>query len=156
MSRLSELLGSNTRGNIVEALALSDRPLTAYRVAKTYNVNVAKVYKEMRRLESLGMVKPWTGGRGKGYRLVDDDLKRITLKLSPRVQTYLSWSSDESKRARFRAGLAQVPRLSIEGESRPGSNRRRMAGELENLAVLGRKRFDSKYLRTGRRSYDRI
>ena len=36
MSRLGELLGSKTRGNIIEALALADRPLSAYKVAKSY------------------------------------------------------------------------------------------------------------------------
>lgn len=55
MSRLGELLGSRTRGNVVEALALSGEPLAACRVAKSYNMNIAKAYKEMKRLSDLGV-----------------------------------------------------------------------------------------------------
>ena len=157
MNRLGELLGSNTRGNIVEALALSDRPLTAYRVARMYNMNVAKVYLEMKKLNGLGMVKPIVKDRGREYELVDSSLRSLALKLSSRVQTYESWKSDESKRARFRMGLASVPRFTMERPSKavePGQ--RRMSGELENLAVLGRKKFDSKYRRMSRRDYARI
>lgn len=156
MSRLGELLGSVTRGNIVEALALSDRPLTAYRVAKTYNMNVAKVYIEMKRLANLGMIQPAARVRGTEYEFLDDDLRSLALKLSSRVQTYESWRSAESKRERFRMGLAKVPSFSLGGRIAPGQGERRMAGELENLADLGRKTFDSKNRRTGERDYARI
>ena len=157
MNRLGELLGSTTRGNLVEALALSDRSLTAYGVAKAYNMNIAKVYVEMKRLEGLRLVRSARGNRGREYELVDDSLRELALKLSSRVQTYESWRSPESRRARFRMGLALVPRLSLTGQSTVvDTSQRRMPGELENLAILGRKKFDAKYRRMGERSYDRI
>ena len=157
MNRLGELLGSTTRGNLVEALALSDRSLTAYGVAKAYNMNIAKVYIEMKRLEGLGLVRSAKGGRGKAYELVDDSLRDLALRLSSRVQTYDSWRSPESRRARFRMGLAPLPQFSLSGGSTVAeSGQRRMAGELENLAALGRKKFDAKYRRMGERSFDRI
>jgi DNA-binding transcriptional ArsR family regulator len=158
MNRLGELLGSVTRGNIIEALALSDKPLTAYRVAMAYNMNVAKVYIEMKKLNSLGLVKPAErSGRGRQYELVDDDLRNLALKLRSRVQTYESWKSSESKRARFRMGLASVPQVSLEGPPRAAEpGQRRMPGELDNLAILGRKKFDSKYRRSTGKDYDRV
>jgi hypothetical protein len=54
-------------------------------------------------------------------------------------------------------GLALVPRFSLEGRSTVADTTlRRMPGELENLAILGRKKFDAKYRRTGERCYDRL
>lgn len=157
MNRLGELLGSYTRGNLVEALALSERTLTAYGVAKAYNMNIAKVYAEMKRLEGLGLVRSAKGNRGREYELIDDNLRDLALKLSSRVQTYDSWKSPESKRARFKMGLVSVPRFSLVGESTAVDvSQRRMPGELDNLAILGRKKFDAKYRRIGERSYGRL
>ena len=157
MNRLGELLGSTTRGNLVEALALSDRSLSAYGVAKAYNMNIAKVYVEMKRLEGLRLVRSARGNRGREYELVDDSLRDLALKLSSRVQTYESWRSPESRRTRFRMGLVSVPRFSLTGQSTVvDTSQRRVPGELENLAILGRKKFDAKYRRMGERSYDRI
>jgi len=157
MNRLGLLLGSSTRGNIVEALALSNKPLSAYRIAKTYNMNVAKVYIEMKRLRSLGLVRPRGRKRGLEYELVDPDLTSLALKLSSRVQTYDSWRSPEAKRARFRMGLAWVPKMSLEGPANlVARGQRRLPGELENLAILGRKKFDSKYRLTSERAYARV
>jgi len=140
----------------VEALALSDRPMTAYRVALSYNLNVAKVYAEMKKLNSLGLVKT-SRGRGLEYALADDDLRRLALKLASRVQTYSSWKSDGSRRARFRMGLAAIPPFTLEKVPRGVEPwPRRTPGELENLAKLGRRKFDGKYRRTGERTYARI
>jgi DNA-binding transcriptional ArsR family regulator len=157
MNRLGELLGSTTRGNLVEALALSDRSLTAYGVAKAYNMNIAKVYLEAKKLEGLGLVRSARGARGREYELADDNLRDLALKLSSRVQTYDSWKSPESRRARFRMGLVSVPRFTLVGQPKVvDASRRKMPGELENLAILGRKKFDAKYRRTGDGSYDRL
>jgi len=141
----------------VEALALSDKGTTAYGVAKAYNMNIAKVYTEVKRLEGLGLVKSAKGNRGREYQLVDENLRDLALRLSSRVQTYDSWRSPESRRARFRMGLALVPRFSLAGQSLVADvSQRRMPGELENLATLGRRKFDVKYRRTSERSYDRL
>lgn len=123
-----------------------------------YNMNIAKVYFEMKRLASLGLARARekTSGR-KQYELADEDLRSLALKLSSRVQTLESWRSTDSRRDRFRMGLAAVPPFSLEGPPLAKAlEGRRMPGELENLAALGRKKFDSKYRgRTGR-SYDRV
>ncbi|HKT22642.1 MAG TPA: helix-turn-helix domain-containing protein [Nitrososphaerales archaeon] len=155
MNRLGELLGSRTRGNVVEALALSEKPLTAYRVAKSYNMNVAKVYREMKKLSDLGMLKASSAGPAREYELADEDLKDLALKLSSRVLTYSSWRSMDSKRERFRMGLQAVPEFAIEAGEPPAETRKAL-GELENLATLGRSKFDAKYRRKSGREYARL
>jgi len=52
-----------TRGNKVEALALSVKSPTACGVAKAYHTSVAKVYMEIKRLEGLRMPRSAKGGR---------------------------------------------------------------------------------------------
>jgi DNA-binding transcriptional ArsR family regulator len=157
MNPLAQLLGSSTRGNLVQALALSKRPLTSYRVAKLYHMNVAKVYIEMKKLAEMGLVEAVRRKRGAEYRLADADLKRLALRLSSRVVTFDAWSSMEAKKARFRMGLGSVPQVSLERpEGEVTEKPTRMPGELENLAVLGRKRFDSKYRKIGEREYGHV
>jgi hypothetical protein len=122
-----------------------------------YNMNVPKVYSEIRRLTRLGLLKTSRERGGREYLLADKDLRNIAFRLGSRVQTYDSWSSGKSRRERFRSGLARVPPFTLEGEPReyrPGE--RRMPGELENLAVLGRKKFDVKYRNSRGREYDRL
>jgi hypothetical protein len=153
---LGELLGSSTRGNIVEALALSQSPLTAYRIAKRYNMNMAKVYLEMKRLERLRVVTSSPGGRGQEYELVDGSLRTLALKFCSRVKTYEAWRSSESRRERFRMGLAVVPRFKVGARASAPGVKTRLPGELENLAVLGRKKFDLKYSQTAGNEYDTI
>jgi predicted transcriptional regulator len=155
VTRLGELLGSRTRGNVIEALALSEKPLSAYRVAKTYNMNVAKVYQEMKRLSELGLLKVKEGPPAREYELSDENLKGLALSLTTRVQTYESWRGADSKRARFRMGLRKVPEFEI-GDEATVPESRRMPGELENLAKLGRTKFDSKYKRVAVRAYARV
>lgn len=157
MSRLGELLGSKTRGNVVEALALSEKPLSAYRIARSYNMNVAKVYGEAKRLDRLGVLKSSTAGSVREYTLADADLKKLALKLGSRVTTYEEWASREAKRERFLNGMASVPRFEFDRKpSTADPLERRLPGELENLATLGRKKFDSKYAKTSERSYARV
>jgi hypothetical protein len=156
MSRLGDLLGS-TKANIVEALALSERPLTCYRISKMYNMNVAKGYIAMKKLAALGLVRPSEGRGGVEYLLADDDLRRLALRLSSRVVTFEAWKSREAKRARFRSGLSRVPLLPLGRPTKSvGKKPTRIPGELENLALLARRKFDAKYGRTSDGAYDRI
>jgi len=157
MSRLGLVLGSSTRGNLVEALSTSGRPLTAYRVARSYNMNVAKVYVEAKRLSGLGLLEPVKGKRGTEYRLSDENLRRLALKLSDRVTPYDSWSSERAKRVRFRAGLSTVPDVTVGSPGKVGiAKPSRLPGELVNLASLAKRKFDAKYRRRSDRRYDRL
>ena len=157
MGGLGELLGSKTRGNIVEALAKSDRPLTCYRISKSYNMNVAKVYIAMKRLVALGLVEASRGRGGAEYRIQDDDLRRLALRLSTRVITYEAWSGGDARKERFRSGLLPVPAFTLGGppelvQAKPT----RAPGELDSLAMLARAKFDGKYRRTRDGGYDSV
>jgi len=155
MSRLSIVLGSATRGNVVEALALAVRPMTSYRIARSYNMNIAKVYSETKKLASLGLIKGSTGERGTVYELVDEDLRRLALRLANRVVPFETWKGTEARKGRTRAGYSVVPRFSMGGRvTLLPVKPTRMEGELENLALLAKKRFDAKYSKVSSREYD--
>ena len=154
MKPLAELLGSSTRANIVEALSLGKEPVSAYQVAKAYNMNVAKVYIEMKRLGNLGLLSVTKGKRGVKYTLVDESLRTLALKFSNRVITLDSWRSPRARAKRFRDGLILVPKFSL---GKPLDNKPlRSLDELNTLALLVKSQFEKKYSRTGDRNYDRV
>jgi hypothetical protein len=157
MKPLVGLLGSSTRANIVEVLATSRKPLSAYRVSKMYNMNVAKVYVEMKKLARLGLISSSNGTRGLEYTLIDENLRALALNLSPRAISYDDWRSAEAKAQRFRSGMTRVPDFKLGGKtSRLDKKPTRMTGELEALALLARSRFDKKYRRVSEHNYARI
>ncbi len=150
MDPLAWLLGSSTRASIIRALSVSNEPLTSYRVAKEFNLNVAKVYKELRKMAESGLVESSAGRKAREYRLVDDDLKRLAIRMSSGFVTLESWSSDEARRKRFRAGVGgKKSRSKVAPPRNLTVKPTRLPGELENLAVLGRRAFDSKYKKMG-------
>ncbi len=155
MDRLATLLGSRTRAKVLEALALSSEPLTPYRVARQYNMNVSKVYLEVKVLTGLGLVAAAGRRRGVEYRLRDPDLTRLALKLSTRVVPYDKWK--DQRGTRFRDGFRRIPDYII---PRPRqvvtAKETRLPGELDALADMGRRRFDSKYKMTKVRKYARV
>ncbi len=157
MGQLGELLGSTTRGNVVEALAMSERPLTCYRISRLYNMNTAKVYLAMRQLAALGLVAPSRGRGGVEYRIQDEDLRRLALKLSNRVVTYEAWRSQDAKKRRFRSGLSPIPALPLRSpRALMAAKPTRMPGELDSLAQLAVSKFERKYRRVGDGHYDSI
>lgn len=157
MGQLGELLGSTTRGNVVEALAMSQRPLTCYRISRLYNMNIAKVYVAMKKLARLGLVTPSRGRGGIEYRLRDEDLRRLALKLSTRVVTYEAWNGQDARKERFRTGLSLVPALPLGSAKKLMTTKpSRMPGELDNLALLARAKFDGKYHRAPDGAYDSV
>jgi len=160
MDSLSQLLGSSTRARIVELLALSKKPLSAYRVSKMYNINTGKVYLEMKKLAGLGLVASLRGRRGVEYALIDENLRALSLKLSSRrVITYDEWRSPEAKAQRFRSGLIKPPKFPGVWNKATSDERQkstRLPGELNALARLARSKFDKKYRRIRDREYARI
>jgi hypothetical protein len=158
MNRLAQLLGSSTRANVVLTLALARRPLSAYRVSKICNMNIAKVYIDMKKLANLSLVSKNRGRRGLEYTLVDDNLRSLALKLSPRMLSYDDWRSAEARAERFRSGFAKVPDFSLGGQTEPPlvAKLTRMLGELESLAQLARSKFDKRYRRIGDHEYARL
>ncbi len=157
MNRLAQLLGSSTRANIVGVLALAKNPLSAYQVSKMCNMNISKVYVEMKKLANLGLLSTVTGNKGLAYTLTDESLRRLASKLSPRMIAYDDWRSPEAKAQRFRSGLIKVPKFSLGRQTKSLSAKpSRMPGELNALALLARSKFDKKYRKIGDREYARV
>lgn len=80
MDRLVQLLGSSTRANIVELLVLAKKPLSAYRVSKVYNMNIGKVYIEMKRL-ALNTKPTRLLGKQAKKEDISDYLKKLKVSL---------------------------------------------------------------------------
>ena len=156
MSKLGELLGSETRAKIIVSLAAGEGSLTAYALAKENGANISKVYLEMKRLYRLGVVNSAGKGRGVAYSLADEDIRRLARKYSARVVGYGDWSSGRAKARRFRMGFAQVPPYVRAKGTGPLTKPTRSEGELDALAELGRRRFDAKYAKTSERGYARV
>lgn len=156
MNQLAQLLGSSTRANIVEALAKAEKPLSAYRISKSYGMNFARVYIEMKRLANLGLVRARGGRRGQEYVLLDENLRALASKLSSRVVTFEAWNSPEARATRFRNGQSKVPKFYLGQAKSLYKKPTRLPGELDTLAILARNRFDRKYRRVGEREYARV
>jgi len=157
MNRLGEILGSSTRASIVELLALTNKPLSAYRVAKMYNMNISKVYFEMKKLARLGLISATPGRRSLEYALIDENLRGLAVKFTPRVIRYDDWLTPEAKAQRFRNGMIRIPKFSQEKNAKSlDAKPTRMPGELDALALLARSKFDKKYRRIGDREYARV
>jgi hypothetical protein len=136
---------------------MSEGPLTCYRVSKLYNMNIAKVYVAMKKLAALGLVAPSRGRGGIEYRICDEDLRRLALKLATRVVTYEAWNSQDARKERFRLGLSLIPALPLGRPRKPMSIKQtRIPGELDSLALLARAKFDGKYRKTPDGAYDSI
>jgi DNA-binding transcriptional ArsR family regulator len=164
MTPLAELLGSSTRAKIVQALAQTRRKkLSAYRISKMYNLNVSKVYIEIKKLTKLDLLSASRGLKGFEYSLADDNLRELALRLSlpSRTISYDDWNDPKARAQRLRNGLMRIPKFSLEtriDQKKPPlfTNPTRMPGELDNLAVLARNKFDRKYEMIGAREYARI
>ena len=103
----------------MEALALSDEPLTPYRVAKEYNMNIAKTYLEAKALARIGVIRAARRKRGLEYELADEDVERVVLKLSSRVVPYARWAEGEGRDS-GRAWKASPTSRSKEGQGSGG------------------------------------
>lgn len=157
MTRLAELLGSITRASVVEALAFGKKPLSAYRIARMYNLNIPKVYLEIKRLSKMGLVTALQGRKGIEYTLNDESIRTLATKLGSRTILYSEWRAQKNQL--LRDGLLKVPRFSISSPREPVTNfekTTRLRGELDTLALLARKKFDKKYCQIGDRVYARV
>lgn len=167
MSPLAQLLGSSTRAKIVEVLAQNkETKLSAYRISKLYNINMSKVYIEVKKLTKLNLLRAWKGKKGVEYSLEDLHLRDLAIRLSsssstfPRTISYDDWSEPKARAQRLRNGLLRVPQFSLGKKSEKikslVAKPTRMPGELDNLAVLARKRFDRKYEMKSAQQYVRV
>jgi DNA-binding transcriptional ArsR family regulator len=105
--RLVALFGSETRLRTLGVLANSYRPLTGYRIGRTAGVALPKVYRELKRLRSAGLVVQAHGG----WVLSDADVGTL-LRKRFHVTWEPDWSAEIARRAPAdRAILARLRAL---------------------------------------------
>jgi hypothetical protein len=112
-SGLVALFGSATRVRVLAPLANASTPLTAYRIASLIGVPRTKVYVELNRLMTAGIVKRTRAReRRTVWELLDPDLRRLL-----RRKTRIVWSGDLIATAARRA--AQTRRVLMESRRKP-------------------------------------
>jgi DNA-binding transcriptional ArsR family regulator len=84
-ARLVALFGSATRVRTLGMLANAYRPMTGYRIGQTAAVPLPKVYRELKRLRSGGLVEQTPDG----WVLIDLDVRRLL-----RKRYRVAWASD--------------------------------------------------------------
>lgn len=136
--RLAALFGSEARLRTLGVLANAFRPLTGYRVGRTADVALPKVYRELRRLQRVGLV----AHAADGWTLTDPDVESF-LRKRYRVSWSVDWFQEVARRASDdKALLARLRRLpppkfprGWKPRARGGDRRRRDKDAL--LADLG-------------------
>ncbi len=108
-SSLLSLFGSQTRLLTMAVLANSDEALTGYRVAMVAGLPREKVYPELRKGISTGLLT--TGSDG--YRMVDPDVRAL-LRRRVRIRWDEAWDRarkgwDEETRGKLTTLLASIP-----------------------------------------------
>jgi len=75
------VFGSRTRAKVLGYLAESSTPQTGYAISKSLEIGVSKVYGELKRLESCGILIGDLDVRGrKRFLLNDEDLRRFLVR----------------------------------------------------------------------------
>lgn len=90
---LSALFGSDTRLRLLAVLANAQHPLTGYRVAKTAEVPISKVYPELSRLEKARLA----AHTKLGWTIDDTDVAAL-LRKRMRVVDSEDWFRNKSNR----------------------------------------------------------
>ena len=103
-AEMEGFVGSRTRLLTLAALANSPVPLTGYRIAKTTGLPRVKVYSELHRAQTFGLVKK----EEKFYSILDRDIQAL-LQRRVRIMSLDAWA-DEKQRLKSDT-LAAVRRL---------------------------------------------
>ncbi|MDE1821459.1 MAG: hypothetical protein KGJ23_10060 [Euryarchaeota archaeon] len=112
---LACVFGSSTRLGVLATLANSNLPLTAYRVARTLDVNPPKVYTELARLMEAKVVRVSSTENGsRGFSLADPDVAEL-LRKRVRISSEASWMAEIDSRSRSNPEATEIVRaLSLE------------------------------------------
>jgi len=153
MEMSEELFGGKTRSSILKTLATSEKPLAAYRIAKTNNLDVKTTYDILDRLASIGIVEPITkANKQTAFKLANNDIRKAINVLieSTNVINFDTWMRPNvmGKRlvqmARVRTPSEQVDEpLSADAISKILSLRAQ--GELEALIKIARSSFNKTF-----------
>lgn len=102
-AEIQRLFGGQTRSKILGYLANASTPQTGYAVSKSLGIGVSKVYEELRRLESIGILAKSLDSKGsRRFLLRDQDLRNFLVKRI-RIASTDDWFSAEKIAERRRA-----------------------------------------------------
>ena len=127
-AKVEVLFGSQTRAKVLGYLAGSTIPQTGYAISKRLEVGVSKVYEELKRLESSGVLVASLDAKGSRTFLLNDRDLRNFLVRSIRILPAEDWFSPEQiaeRRKVFeetRRLDVPVPRVPPRAEGRPFAN----------------------------------
>lgn len=117
-ARVEAVFGSRTRAKVLGYLAEMSIPQTGYAISKNLGIGPAKVYGELKRLESCGVVISSQDVRGnKVFLLNDEDLRRFLVK-NIRILSSSDWFSPE-RIAERRRTFEEMRQVSINLPSTP-------------------------------------
>ncbi len=147
------LFGGKTRSSILEALAATKKPLAAYRIAITNNLDVKTTYDILDRLASIGIVEPITkANKQTAFKLANNDIRKAIRVLieSTVVINFDTWMRPNVQGKRL-IEVVKVRMLSEpRGEPLPADAINkilsvRVQGELEALIKVARSSFDKMF-----------
>jgi len=93
--KVEAVFGSQTRAKVLGYLAELSVPQTGYAISKGLDIGASKVYEELKRLESCGVLRSDFDARGsKRFLLNDEDLRRF-LARNLRILPAIGWFSPE-------------------------------------------------------------
>lgn len=147
------MFGGKTRSSILETLATAKKPLAAYRIAATNNLDVKTTYDMLDRLASIGIVEPITkANKQTAFKLASNDIRKAIriLTESTNVINFDAWMRPNVQGKRLME-LARV-RTPSEPRGEPLSADAinkilslRVQGELEALIKVARSSFDKMF-----------
>jgi hypothetical protein len=148
-----EMFGGRTRSSILETLATAKKPLAAYSIAKSNNLDVKTTYDTLDRLASIGIVEPVTkANKQTAFKLADDDIRKAikTLTESTNTINFDTWMRPNvlGKRLMKLASVRMPPELADKPLSADAVNRilsLRVQGELEALIKASRSSFNKMF-----------
>lgn len=117
-AKVTAVFGSRTRAKVLGYLAESSTPRTGYAISRTLEIGVSKVYGELKRLESCGILASSLDAKGsKGFLLKDEDLRNF-LRRNLRILPADEWFSLE-RTAERRKRFGDVKRIAVDLPSVP-------------------------------------
>lgn len=157
------MLGSKVRWAILDCLLSSDKPLSAYSIARKRGIDVKTTYEVIKILEEVGVVKRVSKGKQALYRISDNELGKALAELIKAVkkheENYNVWMSNTLKGKRIRIALAVSKTVNVKRDKPLSVNeafkmlKRRANGELDALAKIARRKFFKMFEKIGEREY---
>ena len=117
-TKVAMVFGGQTRAKVLGYLAESSVPQNGYALSKALGMGVSKVYEELKRLESCGVLRSSRDAKGsKQFALNDEDLRRFLVR-NVRILPADEWLSPAGVDRRRRS-FEEAKRIAIDLPTAP-------------------------------------